>query len=40
MAKKTSKRPGRKKAYRRPTLEHYGNLRMITTLTCYGPVTK
>ena len=30
MPKKDSKR---KKPYRKPTLEHYGNLRQITTLS-------
>ena len=33
MPKKASKRAGRKRPYRKPTLEHYGNLRMITTLS-------
>ena len=27
------KKPSRRKPYRKPSLEHYGNLRMITTLT-------
>ena len=33
MSKKTIKRPARRKPYRKPTLEHYGNLRQITTLS-------
>ena len=27
------RKPARRKPYRKPTLEHYGNLRMITTLS-------
>ena len=33
MPKKPSKKPARRKPYRKPTLDHYGNLRQITSLT-------
>ena len=29
----SKKKSARRKPYRKPSLEHYGNLRMITTLT-------
>ena len=32
MAKASRIRKGRRKPYQKPTLERYGNLRMITTL--------